>query len=719
MPPFRDPNRLFYDSENPVMLSQDEIAQLSPAELQAATDQLDQNLVLLLQRIEENFARCNEVVTERILPAVEQHGENSARIFQSIKFWKPFFEAAANISLNDPYGEEASVHTDEPSHATASPERTLASDEGDLTYASHPSLNFDSTPRAATTAANESSAPHEPHWSTDVSPFPALQTDLRASAGPSASADNSALQKYDLPDVDRLQLGEYAPDSPGLAEPQFETINVGAAMGRGGARGGAEDRSRTGLHELSSATGQSEPSFLRRQPGSPASRNPRAGGDKTHSVLLEKILRKGLASPAVPRAHGPGSSTPGAAGKVKFPHDLPQNWDGIANLSTTALDAFPSPIKRRAGDDSMYGAPSSVATARGALMSSPAPASRNALNASTSTLRRYPPSPAPPASAATSYSRTPAKEAARRTVQNVYDSLAELDSPTLELPSALKNPARTMAFSHYIATGAGAGDRSERVGDESPSQRSTVRRSGGALLSDEAAAGAGERDESYASMPSQPSFLTGPIPQRPGTEASLSHHDIPLADFGGGTTANIDVLLGGGGAAPADQYAGIVDDDTRPPFGSHSGGDESFTGEEDPHGAYGVRPSEPTYTEGFDEGYSRDGDELQPLGGAGGHRALRLPGQDGPEDTLFGMPPARGAGAAAAQAASRRVTYADPHGDSVDGQGEGGEDDSFDEEARRSGFRLHGLSEMETLHGGELLSSEPFQASPLAGRSHQ
>lgn len=85
MPPPRDPNRLFYNAANPVMLSQDEVMQLSPAELQAATDQLDQNLVLLLQRVEENFARCNEIVTERIIPAVEVHGENSQRIYQSVK----------------------------------------------------------------------------------------------------------------------------------------------------------------------------------------------------------------------------------------------------------------------------------------------------------------------------------------------------------------------------------------------------------------------------------------------------------------------------------------------------------------------------------------------------------------------------------------------------------------------------------------------------------
>jgi len=89
MPPPRDPNRLFYDAVNPVMLSHDEVMQLTPAELQSATDQLDQNLVLLLQRVEENFARCNEIVTERIMPNIEIHGENTQRIYQSVKVRPP------------------------------------------------------------------------------------------------------------------------------------------------------------------------------------------------------------------------------------------------------------------------------------------------------------------------------------------------------------------------------------------------------------------------------------------------------------------------------------------------------------------------------------------------------------------------------------------------------------------------------------------------------
>lgn len=89
-PPYRDPNRLFYDPVNPVMLSSLQMQQLSPQELQAASDQLDQHLVLILQQIEENFSKCNQVVVESLLPAVEQHGENSMRIYESIKVSEKF-----------------------------------------------------------------------------------------------------------------------------------------------------------------------------------------------------------------------------------------------------------------------------------------------------------------------------------------------------------------------------------------------------------------------------------------------------------------------------------------------------------------------------------------------------------------------------------------------------------------------------------------------------
>ncbi|GAA6034893.1 hypothetical protein JCM8097_009354 [Rhodosporidiobolus ruineniae] len=771
MPPFRDPNRLFYDPANPVMLSEDQISELSPQELQAAMDQLDQNLVLVLQEIEENFALCNNTVTERIIPAVAQHGENSMRIYESIKFWRPFFEAAASTRLNQQDEAETSYDgAEEPVQNTASPDRPV-SDEGDLTYGP-PSVG--GTPRAATSvhaaAGDVSSAgsPSEPHWSKDISPFQALQADMHAGAEQAA-----------LPEVQRLRLRDLPPDSPDFPEPQYDptaTIGVSPSQGKGKTRNAPGDS-----FDLSSA-GPSEPSFLTAHlqpqqlpPQSPA-RAPRAGGDKAHSALLQKILRKNLASPARPppsaaRHHGPGSSTPGpgTAKKLQFPPEAHKNWDGIANLSQTSLDAFPSPIKRRTSAASSYAdasfahaPPSSARPAGGALSSSTYSSRGNPLlSASASSRHAVPPSPA--------FTRTPAKEAARRTAQNVYNALDAfdlLDSPMLEPPSALKGPmTQVYRFDPTASLGGAAG------ADEppSPSERGTARRpvetlGGGGRYTALAA------NESYASsIPAQPSFanrsetrpfdLAALSPSAGGLRGAAEASSASLADFGGGTTANLDELLGGHTTtfnprpfltdAGGGDYAGIVGDDDEERYGAVMEGG-SFTdtgsGADGTAGAGGKRRTEETFTAtqpyglpaaGGEEEYYDDEDEFR---AAGVGRGVRLPGQDGPEDTLFGMPPARsgasssaafalsGAGAGAGAKPKRGVSFggamaheysAEQSEDGLGAEGQYVEEDSFAEEARQSGFRLHGLSEMETLHGGELLASEPFQASPLAGRSGQ
>lgn len=523
------------------------------------------------------------------------------------------------------------------------------------------------------------SLPSAPHWSTDMSPYQDLQKELNRDN--SALGDFSALRKG-LPEVQRLNLRDLPPDSPDLPEPTAFGGDLPDLPGNGRAQ------YRSGAAE---------------EPASPAPCGVRAGGDKTHSALLEKILRKGLASPAPSRiGRGPDSSTPSGApatgSRLKFPSDVPKNWDGIANLSTASLNSFPSPIKRRPGaqDDSMFGAPPSIASSR-AYLASPAPpaTSSNPLKASTS--RRAPPSPA--ASSSSFLSRTPAKEAARRTALNVYDSLA-FDSPGLELAPP------TVKFEDMF----GKRPEEETPGLDRPSQRSTLSRPGGALRSGASNAG---NDSYLSSAPAQPSFV-----DRSPTQLSAQHHpssssisrDVPLADFGGGTTANIDDLLAGAPtmtydhhhnplAGPIDpqQYAGIVNDDDEPhqPTGGY-GADESFTGDaedDQPHHLH--RREEPTYT-GYD-------DYEQSLAGEGGGRGLRLPGQDGPEDTLFGMPPGRG-GADAAKA-GRTARFADVEDDSFT--------DSGGVDGGKSGFRLHGLSDMETLHGGELLSSGAFRSRSL------
>ncbi|KAF2723323.1 hypothetical protein K431DRAFT_283129 [Polychaeton citri CBS 116435] len=71
-------------------------------------DRLDQSITLTLQQIDENFNRSLRIVTEKILPVVEQYGKQSGDVWEGSKFWKQFFEASANVSLSG-YEENPTV----------------------------------------------------------------------------------------------------------------------------------------------------------------------------------------------------------------------------------------------------------------------------------------------------------------------------------------------------------------------------------------------------------------------------------------------------------------------------------------------------------------------------------------------------------------------------------------------------------------------------------
>ncbi|GAA6005871.1 hypothetical protein JCM11491_004042 [Sporobolomyces phaffii] len=868
MPPYHDPNRLFYAPTDPVMLTREQMQHLSPQELQAATDQLDQHLVFVLQQIEENFAKCNQVVVEGLLPAVEQHGENSMRIYESIKFWRPFFEAAASIRLNEPYNDDtASVGTEEPSQTSTSPDRTVSS-AGDETYSSNSRRSIGSdapdlegTPRASNSrhdlSTASSSLPPEPHWSTDdqfASPF--LSSD-RALPANSAMKQPPSTSSGGIPDqqLQRLRLRDLPPDSPDVPDPQFETAVFGTgfgssapvAAGAAGAAGGGTVKGKGRDFDVSLDSAAS-PSFSLLRDTSPTRSQPRGtaklelapsgpggGGDRPPAKLLDKILRKNLASPAVGRP-GPGSSTPGrparagggGGGKMQFPPDLPREWNGIANLSHTALDAFPSPIKRRQsvastvgggpggldgdGDDSFArmmaaavpppstlrrpthpGRPeSSSASSAAYLTSSPAP------------VRRFPPADSEYlASSPARLVRTPAKYAAKLTARHVYESLgldataAMDDSPPPSIMKANHRPfdlyehtQRQETIRRSLAPQATRDDdeAEEGGGYEGPSP--TTERTQSRYLdrdADEPSFASG----SNASIVQPPSFiargggaagLAGDVSHtqpfnlyqhqheqqqalqrsRRQSEVKLGQHpsagrDYDDDDEGEGedrTEHDIDDILLGGktmtfrqeraslapgdGLGRGDDFGGIVDDDNddghRGIDGHARAYDDEMSyaegeGEEGEAEQRAARGEELGAFDQYGAGYGRGGEdesfdierglrgqEVGPGGGGGagvgfGNRLL-----DGPEDTLFGMPPTQAAATARTQPPALGSRY------------EEDEDDTFTENQDVSsgpaqvptrggaGFRLHGLSEMETLHGGELLASEPFQASPLAGR---
>lgn len=389
-----------------------------------------------------------------------------------------------------------------------------------------------------------------------------------------------------------MRLGDLPPDSPDLPLPTFESsLDIYSREPSSDSKGKAR------AYDVLAT-------------GSPLPRTLKAGADKHHPALLQKLLRKNVASP-LPAA---------SRAKQLFPTDVPKDWDGLANLSTTPLSSFASPAK---WDDALIAPPD--------LLFSPLPLPQMSFALPEAT-----------------YSQTPSKEAARRVARDVYTHATSpigLDSPLIEPPSVLKEWATRGYDIHPDAGPAPSPSEGRRKGFEEEQE----------LFNE-----ADLEEDSF---------------ELPRVQASFMAAAGGLAEYGGGTTARIEDLLN------EDSFARLVDDDeggfARPleeeeelsyvEEGHSHGGEEQFVDEGH------------SYVE---EGISQDG---------------RRGGLDGPEDTLFGMPQKKATSFIA-----------------------GEEDDSFDSEVGKgqgSGFRMMGPNEMDTLHGGMLLESEPFEVS-LLSRAH-
>ena len=76
----------FYaDLLHPKLLSDEELERLNALQVAALNEQLDQNIVNTLQRIDANFAASTQLITDGILPALENYGRSSKQIWDSVK----------------------------------------------------------------------------------------------------------------------------------------------------------------------------------------------------------------------------------------------------------------------------------------------------------------------------------------------------------------------------------------------------------------------------------------------------------------------------------------------------------------------------------------------------------------------------------------------------------------------------------------------------------
>ncbi|CAE6514975.1 unnamed protein product [Rhizoctonia solani] len=64
------------------------------------TEQIDQLITLKLQNIDKNFAKCHQIITTKILPSLKRYSAGSQPTRDAAKFWRGFFEAAAQIRVS-------------------------------------------------------------------------------------------------------------------------------------------------------------------------------------------------------------------------------------------------------------------------------------------------------------------------------------------------------------------------------------------------------------------------------------------------------------------------------------------------------------------------------------------------------------------------------------------------------------------------------------------
>ncbi|KAH8992964.1 DASH complex subunit Ask1-domain-containing protein [Lactarius akahatsu] len=165
-------------------------------------DQIDQLITLKLQDIDANFSKMQQVLSNRILPAVKRFAIGTEPVREAAKFWTSFFEHAAQVhiptsdhlsSMQEPSSSSDDhdvVSTPESSSATPGP----SSNTFDLNRTPSESsflpahAAVSSTPAAATARAQASNSTFfasqpsiaDPSWSALVeSPLVRLDRELR------------------------------------------------------------------------------------------------------------------------------------------------------------------------------------------------------------------------------------------------------------------------------------------------------------------------------------------------------------------------------------------------------------------------------------------------------------------------------------------------------------------------------------------------------------
>ncbi|GJJ15854.1 hypothetical protein Clacol_010132 [Clathrus columnatus] len=108
------------------------------ASINEQIDRIDQLITIKLQNIDANIARANQLISTKLLPALKRFAEGTEPVREAAKFWKSFFEAAAQVRI--PLASDVSLNQTEEETTNLQGEQQ-EEEEGDTTVQTYEAAN--------------------------------------------------------------------------------------------------------------------------------------------------------------------------------------------------------------------------------------------------------------------------------------------------------------------------------------------------------------------------------------------------------------------------------------------------------------------------------------------------------------------------------------------------------------------------------------------------
>ncbi|EMD30860.1 hypothetical protein CERSUDRAFT_145767 [Gelatoporia subvermispora B] len=313
-------------------------------------EQIEQLITLKLQQIDANFSKMQQVMANKILPAVKRYAVGTQPVRDAATFWTTFFEQAAQIRVPT-YDDFESMHSEQEQETTTGMETGTEAEESshsenqedeDAHQSVHHPFNPDSTGSDTSFMPGHAAVSSTPATMSRHRTFSNLELDADAMPSWSASLDSPLVQlNREIQSLTRD--GEMDP----LAASALHTSAVSAL------EDDSQDLTQRQIHLPRLGEQKSLQSVDKKGKGK---------ARETNESMLRGILR-----PQAPSAEPPSGSRRTATSPLKLkqrtpslkpynpyvpPENDPNEWSGVVDLKdrsiATPRRALPSSLAKQA-----------------------------------------------------------------------------------------------------------------------------------------------------------------------------------------------------------------------------------------------------------------------------------------------------------------------------------------------------------------------------------